>query len=432
MHKGFQALRLMYNKSMTAGVADKSTQMRFAYFYNILRQLILTYPIRLRLSVMEHVDPFDYSKSGSANINLIPPFLANVDHYMGESACDSCYVRLDGTDPLADSAPDMSIGRISVRNASELKNFITKVMRYEQQANAPWQLQHLIAADDGDDGGDFPYFAETLANQSSLAPLSTSRFYYDPHDDSDTLAPRYHDGNLLHQQFLQQWSNGAALVTYVGHSNHYQWAVTDYTQANPYILQIWDTDAIKNNSKLPIVVSISCLSSAFQHESSVGKTIDEQLVFGSANGAIAVWGSAGMELATGHNLLFHQFYRSLRDDQQPINTIGSATFSGMTYLAASSNCCENIISAYTLLGDPLTHPRLASNTYVAAMTPTPSRTPTLTLTPSRSITPTRTRTRTRTATSTMTASPSRTPTATVTVLPSLTPTKSNTPSPTIP
>jgi Peptidase family C25 len=83
------------------------------------------------------VDPFDYSKSGSANINFIPPFLANVDHYMGESACDSCYVRLDGNDPLNDSAPDMSIGRISVRTPNELKNFITKVIRYEQQANAP-------------------------------------------------------------------------------------------------------------------------------------------------------------------------------------------------------------------------------------------------------------------------------------------------------
>ena len=370
------------------------------------------------------VDPFDYSKSGSANINFIPPFLANVDHYMGENACDSCYVRLDGNDPLNDSAPDMSIGRISVRTPNELKNFITKVIRYEQQANAPWQLQHLVAADDSDDGGDFPYFADALANQSSLTPLRASRFYYDPHDDSDAQSPRYTNGTLLRQQFMQQWNNGAALVTYVGHSNHYQWAVTDYTQANPYILQIWDIDALKNGDKLPIVVSLSCLSSAFQHESSIGKTIDEQLAFGTANGAIATWGSAGMELATGHNLLFYQFYRVLRDDQQPINTIGSATFSGMTYLAASSNCCENIISAYTLLGDPLTRPRIASNAYVAAMTLTPSRTPTRTMTPTKSMTISRTPTRT------MTVSPSKSVTPTPTPTPSQSPiTKPTIPAP---
>lgn len=219
------------------------------------------------------VDPFDYSKSGSANVNLIPPFLADVDRYMGESACDSCYVRLDGNDPLDDRAPDMSIGRISVHNASELKNFIAKIMRYEQHPNAPWQLQHLIATDDSDDAGDFPYFADALANQSSLTPLRASRFYYDPYDDYDAQSLCYTNSSLLHQQFLQQWNNGAGLVTYVGHSNHYQWAVTDYTQANPYVLQIWDIDTLKNGDKLPIVVSLSCLSSAFQHESTIGKTI---------------------------------------------------------------------------------------------------------------------------------------------------------------
>ncbi len=224
---------------------------------------------------------------------------------------------------------------------------------------------------------------------------------------------------------MQQWNNGAGLVTYIGHSNHYQWAVTDYTQANPFILNIWDVDTFKNGSKLPIVVSLACLSSAFQHESSIGKTIDEQLVFGTANGAIATWGSAGMELATGHNLLFYQFYRVLRDEQQPLHTIGTATFTGMVYLAASSNCCGNIISAYTLLGDPLTMPRLASNTYVAAMTATPPRTPTRTTTATQTRSVTRTSTTSRTPTRTWTASPSRTPSN------SVTPSRSRTPSITV-
>jgi hypothetical protein len=371
------------------------------------------------------VDPFDYRKSGSANINLIPPFLADVDRYMGESACDTCYVRLDGPNPLDDSAPDMSIGRISVRTSTELKNFIAKVMRYEQQANEPWQLTHLIATDDRDDGGDFPYFADAIAAQSSLAPLNTQRFYYDPYDDSNAQTPRYTNSTLLRQQFMQQWNNGAGLVTYIGHSNHYQWAVTDYTQANPFILNIWDVDTFKNGSKLPIVVSLACLSSAFQHESSIGKTIDEQLVFGTANGAIATWVSAGIELATGHNLLFYQFYRVLRDEQQPVHTIGTATFTGMVYLAASSNCCENIISAYTLLGDPLTMPRLASNAYMAAMTATPSRTPTRTTTATQTRSVTRTSTTSRTPTRTWTASPSRTPSN------SVTPSRSRTPSITV-
>ncbi|MFZ9857364.1 MAG: C25 family cysteine peptidase [Roseiflexaceae bacterium] len=304
------------------------------------------------------VDPLNYTKSGAANVNHIPPYLAEVDDYLGESACESCYVRLDGDNPLTDAAPDMAIGRISVRTVLELRNYINKIRTYERQPLVRWTNQHIVAADDPDSGGDFPYFANTIQSSAYLKGMNAQRFFYDPTRVSSYTGTRIRSATTLRKNFLNAMNAGAALVSYVGHANHFQWASTDFMSSTPYLMNIWDVDGLKNGVMTPIMVSMACLSSAFQRESTVGQTIDERLVFKSTGGAIATWGSAGMEVASGHNQMFYNFYRVLREGNQPIRTLGAATFIGSVYLAASSTCCANVISAYTLIGDPLIRPRI--------------------------------------------------------------------------
>jgi hypothetical protein len=304
------------------------------------------------------VDPLNYTKSGAANVNHIPPYLAEVDDYLGESACESCYVRLDGDNPLTDAAPDMVIGRISVRTALELTNYINKIRTYERQPLVRWTNQHIVASDNPDSGGDFPYFANTIQSSTHLGGMNAQRFYYDPTSASNYSGTRIRSATTLRNNFLGAINTGASLVSYVGHANHFQWASTDFMVSTPYLMNIWDVDGLTNGVMTPIMVSMACLSSAFQRESTVGQTIDERLVFKSSGGAIATWGSAGMEVATGHNQMFYNFYRVLRDGNQPLRTIGAATFIGSVYLAASSTCCANVISAYTLIGDPLIRPRI--------------------------------------------------------------------------
>lgn len=304
------------------------------------------------------VDPLNYTKSGAANVNHIPPYLAEVDAYLGESACDSCYVRLDGNDPLTDAAPDMAIGRISVRTALELTNYINKIRTYERQPLVRWTNQHIVASDDPDSGGDFPYFAHTVQSSTHLSGMNAQRFFYDPTRASSYTGTRISSATTLRTNFLTAINTGAALVSYIGHANHFQWASTDFGVTTPYLMNIWDVDGLTNGVMTPIMVSMACLSSAFQRESTIGQTIDERLVFKSTGGAIATWGSAGMEVASGHNQMFYNFYRVIRDGNQPLRTLGAATFIGSVYLAASSTCCANVISAYTLIGDPLIRPRI--------------------------------------------------------------------------
>ena len=44
-------------------------------------------------------DPFDYPTRGAKNVNLIPPYLAMVDPWLGETACETCYAQLNGEFP---------------------------------------------------------------------------------------------------------------------------------------------------------------------------------------------------------------------------------------------------------------------------------------------------------------------------------------------
>ena len=50
--------------------------------------------------------------------NFIPPYLVNVDPWIGETACENCYARLDGTDPTLDPLPDLALGRLTVNSGN--------------------------------------------------------------------------------------------------------------------------------------------------------------------------------------------------------------------------------------------------------------------------------------------------------------------------
>lgn len=49
-------------------------------------------------------DPHTYL--GRGNANHIPPYLALVDPWLGETACEPCFGQFDGDDPLDDTLPD--------------------------------------------------------------------------------------------------------------------------------------------------------------------------------------------------------------------------------------------------------------------------------------------------------------------------------------
>ncbi len=271
-------------------------------------------------------DPRPYRATSTAT--FIPPYLADVDPWMGETAADNRYVTVDGTDSL----PDMLIGRLPVNTLTETQTLVDKIVAYE---TAPypggWNGKALWVADDADSAGDFAAESDLLAATYITAPFSVDRVYLAP--PTTTLTAAY-------PSLLNNWNMGAGLLMYTGHSSIHQWAAERLFHND-------DVVTLFNGSRLPIVLEMTCFTSTFHDPASV--TLDEALVRHPSGGAIATWGATGFGVATGHHWLASGFMQSVYSDGQ--TEIGAAALAGKLALAGTGQNFD-LLDTFTLLGDP--------------------------------------------------------------------------------
>jgi hypothetical protein len=297
-------------------------------------------------------DPRDYLGRGSPT--LIPPYLADVDRWLGETACDNCYAQLDGADPLDDPLPDLAIGRLPVKTADELDRLVAKLIAYETASGGlEWRSRAVLLADDADSGGDYAALAEAAA---PLLPegMAVQRLYF-----GAPSAFGEQDAGRARERTLAALNAGAGLLIYSGHGSHWQWATTDATRADGYLLGLYDPDSLTNGARLPIVLAMTCLSSSFHQAAFSGTTVDERLVLHAGGGAAAVWGSTGLGVAYGHEALQRGFLAALRAAPAGRATLGDLTGAGLRELFTNGGCCQDALRTFTLLGDPLTPVRVS-------------------------------------------------------------------------
>ena len=166
------------------------------------------------------------------------------------------------------------------------------------------------------------------------------------------------DAREARARTLAALNGGAGLVNYIGHSHAWQWAVTDPAVTPSYLLGLYDVDALTNGDRLPIVLEMTCLTSAFQQPAYSGTTIDERLVLHPGGGAIATWGPTGLGITHGHDALQRGFYRALWSRPAGTATLGELTLAGYRELFMRGSCCQDTLRTFALLGDPLTRARV--------------------------------------------------------------------------
>ncbi|WP_298402676.1 C25 family cysteine peptidase [uncultured Chloroflexus sp.] len=278
----------------------------------------------------------------------IPPYLAVVDPWLGETACETCFAQLDGDDPLTESLfqPDLWIGRLPVKSESELRDVVAKLLAYEQSGGL-WQRHAVYLADNPDASGDF---AALLNEAIALQPAQTSatRIYYDPAGSVGRIA----DAATAREQAFAAFNQGAGLLVYAGHGLQFQWAFTQIGITDPFLLHVDTATDLRNAPALPVVLSMTCLTGAFQHPSFRGTTIDEALLLNPAGGAIATWSSSGFGVAYGHRQLLLGFIKALWA-AEPYPPLGHLVAAGYANLAASGEAPESL-RTFLVLGDPLT------------------------------------------------------------------------------
>jgi len=331
---------------------------------NFLRYAMASWSIKPSAVILVgagNYDPLNYS--GSAPPTLVPPYLADVDPWLGEAACESCYAQLDGDDPLSDALPDLYFGRLPAKNAAEVTAIVNKIIGYETAAPGTWNWRNVFASDnfqeaDGtpDDAGNFAFFNDESIAQQPLG-VAVERAYFDPYPATASLPGHSSSSANVHQHLLDLWNSGAAVVNFSGHGQTDRWA---YLDANvPNLLTTADAAGLSNGIKLPFVLSMACLTGAFDLPSAGSSSIDAQLVLTPNGGAIGTWSSTGLGVMFSHEFLRNGFYHALWSGTPGSLTMGALTRASLLNLYEQATCCQDPLRTYVLLGDPLTPVRVA-------------------------------------------------------------------------
>lgn len=331
---------------------------------NFMRYLANTWPQAPESLILVGdgtIDPLNYL--GRNNPNIIPPLPADSDPWLGEVACDTCFVQLDGANPLDDPMPDLQIGRLPAKTSTEVSNLINKINAYENApADLRWRSRQVYIADNfktasgqADYAGDFAALSDAMLSYQP-SQLDIQRIYYDPWRKTNNGLPqtdpwRIASADQARQKTFEQLNQGAAVVTYVGHSHQYQWAITDLSNSQPYLLSLYDSDRLQNSPALPMILEMTCLTSAFQTPAWSGTSLDERLVLQPQGGAIATWGSAGLGVAHGHDLLNEGWWQRMWSNPRQ-TSIGTGVLAGLLHLFSDGGCCQDSLQSSVLLGDP--------------------------------------------------------------------------------
>ncbi len=176
---------------------------------------------------------------GWNNTNYIPPYLANVDRWIGETAADNRYVSVSGSDFL----PDMAIGRLPARSITDTVSMVGKILEYENDNTAAdWKGKVTFIADNADTAGNFAQLSDLIADNDLPNAYEKTKIYFKVNYPTITAA-RYALTTTINA--------GTLLVSYVGHG-----AVTQWMHENvfdPKYLQ-----KVNNPGMYPFFVPMTC------------------------------------------------------------------------------------------------------------------------------------------------------------------------------
>lgn len=281
-----------------------------------------------------HYDPKNYM--GYGRISYIPPYLADIDPWIGETAADNRYVTVSGTDIM----PDLMLGRLSVNSTAEAAAYVNKIIAYEQTPIlGDWQSQVLAVADNADSGGNFASISDNLLSCCLPSQYTASRVYL------GTVAYPLSNPQLARDAIMSNLNNGKLLVNYIGHGYTSGWA-------SETLFTINSVPSLTNGGKQPVVLAMTCQEGYFQHPypyTMKKEALGEVVTRADGRGAIASWSPTGQGVSSGHDYLNRGFYNALFI--QGVSTMGEATLAGKLNLW-SVGASPDLLDTYTLFGDP--------------------------------------------------------------------------------
>ncbi len=290
---------------------------------------------------------FDFKNNLGRNApNYIPPYLGEVDPWLGETASDNRYVTVAGDDFL----PDMAIGRFPVRTPEEAALMANRVIAYEQQPiTGGWNRRISLVADNGDSSNNFAAASDQLANELIPSNDQVDKIYYNLN---------YLTVAAARQAILDAINQGRLLVSYFGHAGTQYWSAEE-------LLSVTDLAQLTNQDRFPIMVPMTCLDGYFIWPSPPGQdysSLGESIVRQPNGGAIASWSPTGYGEEEGHSLLDEEFFQALFVTGTRL--LGVATTQAKLKMFAQTSNYQSLIDTYVLFGDPALEVPVPANIYL--------------------------------------------------------------------
>jgi hypothetical protein len=328
---------------------------------------------------------------------LIPPYLANVDAWLGETATDNGLVAFEPGNNL----PWLAIGRLPANDAVQAQVMVDKILAYEDAApaEADDRTTYLALVSDNayavdgtlDPAGDFwqaSDAAAALAQQAATAggiQLAVQRLYlnvcdparfpycllpdppYRPYTDAPGLITGL--ATWLNEPSPPRPRSESLLVHYAGHGSIGGWA------GQPVLLQGADVAQLGLTPRLPMILDITCYTGYFHFPGL--PSLAEAWLSAPQHGAVAVIASSGLGLAEAHASLDFVLLAELAGNDDV--TAGQALLAAK--LAAAASGSPEDVDTFHLFGDPAMPLRASSQAAENTPTPTPGPPITLTATP---------------------------------------------------
>lgn len=288
-----------------------------------------------------HFDPKNYM--GFGRKSYLPPFLANVDPELGETAADNRYVAFIGEDIF----PDMMLGRLAVNTIAEAQGFVDKIIAYEASPEEGEWSRQVLAVSDKYGTWPFPFTSDELLRCCLPSSYEAVRVYLEA----------THLGLIsAREAVIAGINDGKILVNYIGHAAASQWSDAKVIGGEIVygLLSVNDISRLNNFNKYPVFLSMTCWDGYYVYPNPTGSIYEAMAeVFTKAanKGAVAAWSATGMGVARGHEYLNQGFFNAVFRDRM-VN-LGQATSYGKLYLWTSTANLD-LMDTYLLFGDPAT------------------------------------------------------------------------------
>ncbi len=290
--------------------------------------------------------------SGTAFPNLIPPYLAHVDPWMGETLVDNRYVSVDGP---ADYLPDMAIGRIPANTPAEAAAVIDKIIAYETAApSGSWQERVVYVADRNNDPA---YNFHALSDHARLQWLPAG---YD--DRTIYYNLDYFTGPEMRAAVKTAFNGDAFMMQWFGHASRYTWGAFVALNYN-------DPPTFNANDTWPFTVHYTCYSGYFGNLAYGVHALSEILVHTPQRGSVADLSSSGANLGSSLQQLNQGVTKAVFRDR--IERAGQAVTAAKRDYFQSGGGIPSVIDTFVYFGDPalklrLPESRLAGSTLEAS------------------------------------------------------------------